>query len=102
MKTSRKSNRAAIAAAAEKKPKPAEPLNAAERSELFDLIDDAHSSNHRLLTDSRELEEARDAFAIAKVNLEIAEADLVNERAENQRIHAKLAPLFHRLTTPKP
>lgn len=73
-------------------------LSADERSKLFDLIDDAQSSNHRLLADSADLEEARAAFDVAKRNVEIAEADLANTRAENQRIHAEMAPLFHRLT----
>ena len=105
-KPKRISNRRALASArryflAEPKPMP-EPLSSTERSELFDLMDDAHASNHRLLNADRELIEARDAFAVAKGNLEIAEADLAHERAENQRLHAKLAPLFHRLTTPKP
>lgn len=77
---------------------PAQPLCHNERCTLLDLIDDAHASNRRLVEDSRELDEARDAFAIAKTNLEIAEADLANERATNQRLHAEMAPLFHRLT----
>lgn len=77
---------------------PAQPLCHNERCTLLDLIDEAHASNRLLVEDSRDLDEARDAFAIAKTNLEIAEADLANERATNQRLHAEMAPLFHRLT----
>ncbi len=86
---------------AAQKVEPAEPLDSSERAELFDLIDAAYQSNHRLLANSRELEETRTAFDLAKKNLEIAEADMANERAENQRIQTRMAPLFHRLTTPK-
>ena len=104
MKAPRKrpSNRTALTKArraflAEQQPTVAEPLTPAERSELFYLIDDSHSSNHRLLTDSRELEEARAAFEVARVNLEIAETGLAQEHAESQRLHTKMAPLLHRL-----
>ena len=104
MKAPRKSpsNRSAIAKArrsflTEQQSTVAEPLTPSERSELFDLIDDSHSSNHRLLNDARELEEARAAFEVARVNLEIAETGLAQEHAESQRLHTKMAPLLHRL-----
>jgi len=86
---------------AEQKPvkdAPAEPLSHNERCELLNHIDDACSSNRRLVENSKDLEDARHAFAIAKTNLEIAEADLAQERVSNQQIHAAMAPLFHRLT----
>ncbi len=105
MKTSRTSNRRSTRTGRSSTGKlasctdaPAEKLSDEEYSYLYDLINDAHSSNHRLVKDSSELDAARDAFAVAKSNLEIAEADLAKERDTNQRIHVEMAPLFHRLT----
>ena len=76
---------------------PQERLSDEESTRLYDLIDDAKESNHRLLRHAASLDACRDAFEQAKINVETAEAELAETRAENQRIHAEMAPLFHRL-----
>lgn len=85
---------------AEQKPTaqaPLQRLSDEESTRLYDLIDDANESNHRLLRHASSLDAARDALDQAKKNVEEAEATLAATRAENQRIHAEMAPLFHRL-----
>lgn len=106
MKITRTSNRRAVADARRSfsselkaaNKAPAGKLSEDEESKLYDLIDNAHSSNRRLVEGSRELDEARNAYKVACIDLKIAEESLAQERAANQRIHAEMASLFHRLT----
>lgn len=67
-----------------------QPLTPEEGELLHKLVDAAAIHNHDLVRAGIALDEARK-------RLREAESEYAEERAENQRIHAELAPLLHRL-----
>ena len=77
---------------------PLKRLSDEERARFYDLIDEAHQSNNLLLLHASSLEVGRDALELAKQKLEASVTEMAAVRAENQLIHAEMAPLFHRLT----
>jgi hypothetical protein len=69
---------------------PLQPLTDEERKALHELIDQAQISNHQLVELGGDVTRLREHLAFA-------EGSLAKARCHNQELHAKLAPLFHRL-----
>lgn len=68
----------------------AEPLTDVEYVELEKLIEEAADSNRNLWENAKAVDKLRDQLVTAEDALRIS-------RNENAKIHAAIAPLFHRL-----
>lgn len=75
------------------------PLSVDDFTTLHDLLQDAHDSNLRLVSDGQDLENARCRLRVAEAELRAAELVMTDERERNANIHTQLAPLLHRLPT---
>jgi len=73
----------------EQKPVPG-PLTLEETQRLHEMVEAASKSNHALIESGFRVQNLRESLVIA-------ETEHANQRHENEKLHAAMAPLLHRL-----